>query len=238
MVDNTIIMGKHFGNNHLNQIRGAALYTQTEASAYLSIPKSTLRYWALGEKTKLRYVLPLIEGVDTSKRLSFFNLVELHILNSLRKDFNIDLPKIRKTLDYVKKKIKAKRPLIDQEFETDGVDLFVTEYGQLINVSKEGQQAMRAVLQSSLQRVERDNLKIPIKLFPYTHSSQEKNPRIISINPSIFSGRPVIDGTGVSTTVIAERYKAGDSLEMLVEDYGLSQSQIQEALRCEMPLAA
>jgi uncharacterized protein (DUF433 family) len=41
-------------------------------------------------------------------------------------------------------------------------------------------------------------------------------------------------GTGIATTVIAQRYKAGESIEELAEDYGRSTSEIQEAIRSEL----
>ena len=222
----------------LNELRNTGLYTQTEASQYINIPLSTLRYWAIGEKTRSRSVLPLICIPDKTNRLSFLNLVELHLLNSLTRKHAIDLLKVRRSINYIKKELNSDRPLLDEQFETDGVDLFVEHYGKLLNVSSDGQQAMKALLKNSLTRVERDSKKIPIKLFPYTHSTPEESPTIISMSPSLFSGRPVIDGTGISTAVIADRYKAGESFETLAEDYNQDVFKIQEAIRCELQVAA
>lgn len=222
----------------IDELRNSALYSQTEAGLYLSIPLSTLRYWAIGESRKSRAVKPLIKTPDNSKQLSFLNLVELHILNSFRKNYNIDIQLFRKSLDYVKKSLKLERPLLDKNFETDGVGLFVDHYGKLIDISKRGQLAFREILQSSLKRIARDSHKIPIKLFPYTHSKQEDSPMVISMTPTLFSGRPVIDGTGISTAIISERYKAGDSVEILANDYNQPPHKIEEAIRCEFKIAA
>lgn len=222
----------------IDQLRNADLYSQTEASHYLCIPKSTLRYWAIGEITPQRSVKALIQTTGKTNRLSFLNLVELHLLNSLRKKHNIDMIKIRKSLNYLKKELNAERPLLTKDFETDGVDLFVDHYGNLVNVSSSGQQAMREVLMNSLTRVERDSRKIPIKLFPYTHSKPEDSPAVISMSPTLFSGRPVIDGTGIATAIVADRYKAGDSVNVLADDYGIDISKVEEAIRCELQTAA
>ena len=219
-------------------LRNSPLYSQTEAAQYLILPVSTLRYWAIGETTEVRSVQALIRTPDLTHRLSFLNLVELHLLNSLRRKYNLDLPKIRKSLNYVKRQMKVERPLLDGKFETDGVNLFVDHYGELIDVTSAGQKAMREVLKSSLTRIERDAHKIPVKLFPYTHSKLEDSPSIISMSPALFSGRPVIDGTGISTAVIADRYKAGDSFEVLAKDYNQPVSKIEEAIRCELQIAA
>ena len=138
----------------------------------------------------------------------------------------------------MKRQLDVRRPLLEQTFETDGVSIFVEHYGSLINVTREGQHAMRVVLQRSLKRVMRDAAKIPVKLFPYTHADAEKSPRMISMTPTLFSGRPVIDGTGISTAIIAERYKAGDSFAVLAEDYNQNVKKIEEAIRCELKIAA
>jgi hypothetical protein len=41
-------------------------------------------------------------------------------------------------------------------FETDGIDLFVDKYGQLINVSRHGQLEMKQLIAVYLRRSERD----------------------------------------------------------------------------------
>jgi hypothetical protein len=91
--------------------------------------------------------------VDTKQHLlSFFNLIEAHVLNALRRRHRIALAKAkaRIALDYLKKHFPSTHPLADREFETDGSDLFLQRYGQLINLSQEGQLAMRSVITEHL----------------------------------------------------------------------------------------
>jgi uncharacterized protein (DUF433 family) len=45
-------------------------------------------------------------------------------------------------------------------------------------------------------------------------------------------------GTGVPTVEIADRCKAGESIDSLAMDFGLSREQVQEAIRYELPVAA
>jgi len=51
-------------------------------------------------------------------------------------------------------------------------------------------------------------------------------------------GRPVIVGAGLSTQIIAERYKAGESVHDLAKDYERDDFEIEEAIRCELDAAA
>ena len=48
----------------------------------------------------------------------------------------------------------------------------------------------------------------------------------------------MIAGTGLATGLIAERYKAGESVHELARDYERSEGEIEEAIRCELPAAA
>ena len=61
---------------------------------------------------------------------------------------------------------------------------------------------------------------------------------MVVIDPDISFGRPVIAGTGITTSIIAERYKAGESIADLGHDYGRPRNEIEEAIRCELPAKA
>ena len=127
--------------------------------------------------------------------------------------------------------------MLAKELETDGLDIFIRNYGQLINISKDGQTAMRHVMEAALKRIERDNNNIPIKLYPFTRAQIDDAPSVIMIDPAVSGGRPVIAGTGLATEIIAERYKAGESIQDLVYDYGRTEAEIEEAIRCELQAA-
>ncbi|MHC5728523.1 MAG: DUF433 domain-containing protein, partial [Nostoc sp.] len=76
------------------------------------------------------------------------------------------------------------------------------------------------------------------KLYPFTRSSEEDSPRVVVIDSRIAFGRLVIAGTGITTSVLAERYKAGDSIDELADDYECDRFKIEEAIRCELPAVA
>lgn len=48
----------------------------------------------------------------------------------------------------------------------------------------------------------------------------------------------MIAETGIATSVLAERLKAGESIEYLAYDYNCDRLKIEEAIRCELPAAA
>ncbi|MGH7991599.1 MAG: DUF433 domain-containing protein [Limisphaerales bacterium] len=186
-----------------------------------------------------RFFKPIIALPDrTLPSLSFVNLVEAHVLDAIRREHNIPLPKVRIALDYMKKHFDSPHPLADQKFQTDGIDLFVSRFEKLIAVSETGQLAMKGMLAAHLRRVEHDASGLAARLYPFTRKRELDEPKVIVIDPRISFGRPTIIGTGVTTVIIAERYKAGESVDELAQDYGCQRGDVEEAVRCELALAA
>lgn len=225
----------------LNALRRTPAYPFAEAAHYLNLPLSTLRSWCLGQPYHDRHGRPgefrRVIRLDGHKGegLSFLNLVEAHVLKAIRRAHGVSLPKVRKALQYVGSELDIDRPLANAKFQTNGVDLFVERLGRLLNVSQHGQLEMDELLRAHLQRVEWDAAGIPIKLYPFTrkHASADA-PAPVEIDPRVAFGRPVLKGKGVPTAILADRFKAGDTLLMLADDYETSTQEIEEAIRCEL----
>jgi uncharacterized protein (DUF433 family) len=221
-------------------------YGIREAAHYLLLPPSTLRDWVKGWSyatergqqfsNPLIIVPPLPSG--ESLALSFFNVVEAHVLGALRREHRIAMHKVREALTYLEQQFPSKHPLADQKFETDGIDLFIEKYGTLINITQQGQIAMRSILRVYLSRIERDASGVPDKLYLFTRPRSVDEPKVIAMDPYVSFGRPVLVGTGITTAIIAERYKAGESIEELAGDYARPPHDIQEAIRCELATKA
>jgi hypothetical protein len=108
---------------------------------------------------------PVISVPDkTLSLLSFINLVEAHVLDAIRREHEIPLQKIRKARRYLSKQLDSRHPLAEQRFETDGVDLFVRTYGELVTISRSGQLAIRRVMEAYLRRIERDHAGLAARL--------------------------------------------------------------------------
>jgi len=219
-------------------------YTVFEAAHYLRIPVGTLRSWVRGRtyptQSGSKFFRPVLSVPDMDRPLllSFINLVEAHVLDAIRRKHDIPLPKVRTAIQFLRKHFDPLHPLADQGLETDGQDLFIDKFGALINISSAGQLAMRELLIAHLKRIERDLEGIPVRLYPFTRKQEADEPMLVVINPYVGFGRPVISGTGIPTAIIAERWKAGESFDSLMDDYGLEKEKIEEAIRCEFEIKA
>jgi len=218
-------------------------YRVTDAASYLGIPATTLRAWSRGMNYTQRdgtkgYFKPVfsLPGPERSL-LSYFNLVEAFVLSSLRKKHLIKLFKIRTAIDSLQARFNSAHPLAEHEFQTNGVDLFIEEYGELINLSHVEQLTMREILEAYLTRVEHDPGGRAAKLYPFIRLTGTDQPRNVVINPYVSFGKPVIAGTGLPTRVVAERFKAGDSIAEIAADYGRKEEEIDDAIRYELKIA-
>jgi len=85
--------------------------------------------------------------------------------------------------------------------------------GGAINVSRHGQRGLAEILEEYLKRIEWDNTGA-VRLMP-----MRSNRVVIDLNVS--GGQPTIKGTGVLASILAGRWRAGDSYEDLARGYTL-----------------
>ena len=228
------------------QVLEVPLYSVFEASRYLQVPENTLRSWVAGRSYPLRSGAsrrsePIIQLADrANSRLSFSNLTEAHVLDALRRQYQVDLPQIRRAVNYLREHFRSAHPLVHHEMLTDGNHLFVEAAGikDVINASRHGQLAMRDLIGLHLQRVEWDKDGFVARLYPFTRSrrnaaEESSQPRVVTMDPRVEFGRPILKVSAVPTAVIADRYKAGESIAELADDYGEDPLNIEEAVRCE-----
>jgi len=218
---------------HLDRTKGDVRefprYSIPEAAFYLRIPANTLRAWTLGQDYvtrtgQHRTFKPLIELADRkSKLLSFYNLVEAHILRFTTEQRGVPFKNVRKALDYIQDKIPGEHPLLTHNFETSGKDLFVQHLEETINATAFGQRTMRRLLEQHLSRIPRDGCGAPVRVFPI-HS------RRLAIDPLFSSGKPILKDKGIMASILWGRKKSGETEAEIARDYGLTEIEVKEAV--------
>lgn len=211
--------------------REMPVYSVSEVALYLHIPEKTLRSWLFGRPYpkggETVTSKPLIEPADpTGNRLSFYNLVEAHILKSTRQRDDVPMSAIRDALDWVTPD-NPKHPLISRRFLTEGSALFEKRLGEIYNASKHGQMAFD-ILGPYLERIDRDSLGDPSALHPFIPSRPKS--KVVTIKPGLSSGVPTVTGTGISIPVLYGRFKSGDTIDELADDYDLNREEVEDAI--------
>lgn len=218
--------------------RESAAYTLAEAAHYLRLPAATLRSWVLGRHYPKAEgsgeFPPLLRPASRQPPLlSFSNLIEAHVLRSLRTEHGVPVKALRAALAYAEKKLGIQRLLLRPELRADAGKLFLDRYGDLIELSASGQLAMRRLFEEHLKRIEWDSSKVPIRLYPFLSTVAPGDERAIVIDPRIAFGRPVVLRKGVSTSAIVERIDAGETVTDIAADYELGSSEVEQAILYE-----
>jgi uncharacterized protein (DUF433 family) len=235
----------HQGKKDLS-IFDTPAYSVSETARILNLPIATVKAWCFGQNYRSasgerKFFQPVIQAASSKERLlSFVNLCELHVLSAIRRHHKITLPKVRESVEYVRSQLGSSRPLVDREFKTNGIDLFVKHAKRLLNVSRKGQEALRGEFELALARIERDQAGTPIRLFPFSRTKvpSSEQPRAVVVDPRLSFGRPVLSKVAIPTDIIVDRFRAGDSLTEMAKDYGVEEEEIEEALRFEQRRAA
>lgn len=212
--------------------RDQPAYTVAEAARYLKVAPATLRSWVVGraypKAAGTARSQPLIRPAKGAPPLlSFWNLIEAHVLRSLRAEHGVSMDALRRAIQYAQRSQHSDRLLLSKELRTDAGRLLLERYGKLIDLSASGQLAMRRMFNEHLARVEWDEWQFPVRLYPFVSGNSERRPVAIAANLAF--GRPVIARAGITTAAIAERLDAGETAAEIAEDYDLSIDDIEEA---------
>lgn len=212
-------------------------YTIDEAARYLHVHHQTITYWVIGNEN----LAPLSTiYTRTPMLLSFKNLVECFVLESLRKIHHMSLPAIRQAVEQLRIAGASKYPLADYDLHTDrrGRLIYIDENQNMLTcLSSGGQMVFRDIVLPSLRRVVRNERGIAQRLFPFTRKAHFKAPtdapRFVVIDPQVAFGMPVLINSRISTAFLLSRKKGGASVKQLATDYGRPEAEIEEALRLE-----
>ena len=217
-------------------------YSIAEVARYLGIALPTLHSWVRpghlhGDPIKPLIIIP---SHRQKGHLSFLNLVEAHVLQAFNREYRfprVPVARLRFALDCVRQDLDTTHPLAERKFRDHGLKLFVARFQGVHAASEVRQKEMRDLIRVYLDRIDYDVEGVAICLYPFTDSNDLEQPKNIAIKHNVSFARPSIRNTGVSTRVIAERHRGGESVEVLAQDYGFKTAQIEAAIGWESAAA-
>lgn len=205
-----------------------AILTPADVSRYLRMPDSTLRSWlkerAAGE--------PLVHSVPPIRRgwpsLPFVAVVEAYVLRSLR-DIGLRKAAIRAAASEIRTRFDTPYGLATRRIATDGIDVFV-HYLEPDDLARagDGQRPIREVVRHYLRYI----LWQPDDEFPYRLALRQypDNARVV-IDPQFGWGAPVVDGANVTVEAVVGLWRAGEPVETVARNYGLTGEQVESIVR-------
>ncbi|MEM6430815.1 MAG: DUF433 domain-containing protein [Deinococcota bacterium] len=216
-------------------------YSPTQAARYAGVHPATLRSWFFGRAYATRdgevRSQPVIQPASTTPNLlSFNNLIEAFVLQSLRSTHSVPMKTVREALDVAASEYGIQRPLLRNSLEVAFGELFIKHYGRLRHLKDSQQLLLKSYFMAHATRVELDEDLLPRRYYPFSGllpmlvGAEGAEERPIMIDPNVGFGQPTVVGSGVNTYVIAERIDAGETVDELTEDYGITVAQVHAAL--------
>lgn len=204
------------------------LYSIAAAAKNLRLPPRTVHWWAKGGPRE--GYKPIISS-SPAVLLSFNDLIELFVVKALTRARSVPLQAVRSAVDYAAREMSVERVGLSEDLVTFGSKLLLKRLGETVSISRSGQLALEQVVDAYMQRIDRSEAGLPVKLHPgFATESRVGTSYPISVSPLIAFGAPTITGTGIKTSVVATRVDAGESVAELAEDYGIDPGLVLNAL--------
>jgi uncharacterized protein (DUF433 family) len=205
----------------------APAYRILEAARYARTSNQTIRNWE-----NLRRGRPVVTSRPDREALSYLQLIEVGVVAAMRKA-DVKLVGIREAREYLSREFGSPFPFAQYRFKTDGKNL-VMDYDQIVPADKEkllelnenGQLAWTPILAGLLQEFDYDS-----DLGTVTRWRVDGADSPIRIDPRIAFGSPHV--SGIPTWVLRDRWKSGESVADIADDYELANDLVTAALRFE-----
>jgi uncharacterized protein (DUF433 family) len=213
------------------------LYDEALAAEVLRVPSSTLHWWLEGGDQRGRHYEPVLRPQSTgSKTVTWGEFVEARYLREYRRTLGVQLSSLRQFIGYLRYQLGVPYPLAQaQPWVGPGRHLLVAaqEAADLpaeLWVCVEPQSGITLLTHPAERFLERvsfdgDEDGIVIRL----HPAGKESP--VVIDPQVRFGAPAVGG--IPTETLAEVVNAGDSIEMVAQEFGLPLEVVIAALGYE-----
>jgi uncharacterized protein (DUF433 family) len=220
------------------------LYTLTEASRYLMVPRPTLTSWIEGNEWRLAggsvvAAGPIITALPVPGRrhvgLPFVGLAETYVLNAFRRA-GVPMQRIGPSVDWLVENV-GPHALASKDLLTEGADAlrdFAQQAGDgsrdhgvvtRLIVPKSGKYVFKEIVEHYLKQVGfgGDNFADMIRLAQYGDAN-------VVLDPYRGYGEPVFDKSGAKVADALGPLRAGETFESVADDFGVSEAELRDAL--------
>lgn len=202
-------------------------YQVKYAAMYVAFTTQTVRNWQRVRSDGRS----AISNRRAGESLSYYQLQELAIVAAMRKK-GVSLKKIRLARDWLASKFNLEFPFSDERVKSDGQDVLMEEMtkelgkttARLLVANRGGQYVWADVIGHRFSEFDYEN-EIAVRWNVHGRDTG------IVIDPRISFGAPAV--RGVPTWAIRGRYKAGEAIEDLAEDFQIAKSDVLKALKFE-----
>jgi uncharacterized protein (DUF433 family) len=223
---------------------GRGTYSLAQSERLTRVPRDTIRRWTQGYsypyRGERRSSPPLI-ATDTPKVdgipvLSFADIMEVRFLDAFRRH-GVSPRAIRVASFRAQELLGRPRPFSTKIFKTDGRTIMAelvrgTGDPMLLDLVRDQFQFSKIVGPYLYFGIQFNDLKEPQRWWPLGED------RGVVVDPNRSFGAPIVNDTGIQTTILFAGFKAEGSLDFVSEWYRVPISAVEDAIEFEESLAA
>lgn len=216
------------------------LYTAAEAARLLGVPTSTFVSWARGYRQGGVRSEPIITSLPAEAgqpSVPFVGLVEGMVAAGFRQA-GVSMQHIRRSLRALEDEMGLDHALASRRLYTDGAAIlydYAHEHDEerVLAVVVTGQRVFTPVVEQYLSRISYDDAGwARVLVLPIT-------PRgVVIADPHRAFGRPLLAKSGAPMDEVLNRFRAGEPLASVAEDFDLPSEDVEEVIRAALPPAA
>lgn len=220
-----------------NRFVGTGVYTVPQAAKLIGAPSDKLRRWIFGGRGQKSIIEPDYEAIDGVNALSFHDLIEARFIRAFREK-GVSFQHLRRVATKARQDLHTVHPFASARFVTDGRTIILDEVDEagrrsLVDYLSDQRTFESFVRSSILDGVSFDACDLAETWRPKPSEAPE-----IIIDPRRAFGAPIIARTGARSEVIARAAKAEGSNAAVALAFGLTESEVRQALLFEERLAA
>jgi uncharacterized protein (DUF433 family) len=214
------------------------MYTFSEAGHLAHVSASTVRNWLFGYTS--RYggeVAPLFRSPgESGATVSFLQLIEIVLAGNFRKSERVSFQTVRHAYENARTQWNIEYPFAHLRLEALGghiVQRLRSERpGRSLQALDEPQQwTLPGLVLATISQLDYE-LDLAARWYPVGKTLP------IVVDPRVSAGIPTVIGRGVTIGVIHKRFKAGQRLDFIAQDFELETATVEEAVRYAEQVAA
>jgi uncharacterized protein (DUF433 family) len=210
------------------------MYTEAAAARLLGLPQGTLNYWLEGGERRGRVYRPVIRVESRGDRaaVTWAEFIEAGLLREYRRTHGVPMGELRAFIDVVRERYGTPYPLAHHRPFISGRELLsqaqdasglAADFCLVAEVR--GQLVLTSPADSFVRRVTWEG-DIAAEWRPH---DDPQSP--VRMNPEVRFGRPAV--RGVSTEALWEHDQAGETVEEIAGEFGVSPEHVRWALAYE-----
>lgn len=216
-----------------------------ETARFLGVPATTLATWAHGYERHARghptvrgaAILTAVRTPPRRPEIPFVGLVEGMVAAAFRRA-GVSMQHMRRALTVLEDEIGLDHALASRRLSTDGASILF-DYAsaerdeEVLAIVVSGQRVFHEVVRDYLQRIAYapDDWAVRLAL-PITRRP------VVECDPARAFGRPLFIRGGAPMDDVLDRFRAGEPLRDVAEDFDLRVDDVEDVIRASLPQAA